>query len=1347
MLSPYRWLMRSMFPANALRRTRRNVLPLVESLESRQLLTNIFSEGFEGAFPGANWTVVSSQGRGWDDNDNTFNSGSWCGFAADFTNGTDGLDYVNSMDTTMTQVVDLTNFRNVSLTYFDVFNTESGFDGLTVTISKGGISTTTALESGFNFTWTQHTVAVPEALWGQSGVSIQFKFHSDGSVIGSNGGFQKGVWVDDISLDGTLDAGFPTSTITVPQGTNLELNQFGNITRSDAITSAGDRDFYGLGIDTAGNYTFTVDGGAGFDAQLRIYDANGNALTGILDSTGSGGSESVTLNLANSGQACYLVVGGFTTSTGSYTLSVNGPSSSPVSEFPAFPTFTASDNSTISFAGDRDYFSFVAPADTSTLTLTLNNSANLDGVINLFDSSGVNLGRSDSGGSGTTETLSSVSITPGNTYVLMVSGFSMSEGSAASEAYDFVIDFNPDNVGNPPATISVPDGPNLRLNQFGDISGFGGSIGSTTEFDIYGFGVETTGAYTITAGNGIDTQLRVYDSNGVAIAATVDGDTQANNGETTTVNLTAGQTCYFVVGGFSTITGNYTVSVDGPPVSVAASSFPSPNYFLSGSDGIQYAGDRDYFNITAPVGTTTLTIIMNPSAGLDGVITLFDSTGVKLTQRDSAFAGGAETISSFAVTAGQNYYVLFSGFDLTEGSTAAENYSYSIDFGPDLVDTNVAPTIPAGQVLPIPENSATNTVVGTVVANDANSTAPNNTLTYQIISQSPSTQFSINSATGQVTYVGPGALNFEITSQYTISVKVTDGGAGFLNTTQNVTISVTDVNEAPTIPAGQTLQVLENSAVNTVVGNVTANDPDSAAPNNTLTYSIVSGNPSNPFSINSATGQVTVANPAALNFESSPQFTLQVKVTDGGAGSLNVTQSVVINLIDANDAPSIPAGQILSVPENSNAGATVGTVTASDPDTTAPNKTLSYSITGGNTNSAFTINPGTGAITVNNSAQLDFEATPSFNLTITVTDGGSLQANQGVTVNLTNVNEPPVIAAGQSFSLPENSPVATLAGDVIASDPDANKATTFSITGGNTGNAFVIDSSTGSITVNTASAINFETNPVFNLVVKATDSGNLTDTKTVTITLTDVNEAPTITAGQTFSLPENSAAGFNVGTVVASDPDSTAPNNSKTFSISGGNTGNAFNINTITGAISVNSAAAVDFETTPSFSLSITVTDGGSLTATQTVTVNLTNVNEAPVLGAPGASPTFVGKTKTPVKVFPTITVSDPDGATDLASITITVSIPAGKKKFDIISPTSAGALGSLSGSFLSGDVTITLNNGVTAAQVQNFLRSITFSSSKASLKTLTRDFTVSVTDKAGATSNFVGQTVLVRKK
>ena len=64
----------------------------------------------------------------------------------------------------------------------------------------------------------------------------------------------------------------------------------------------------------------------------------------------------------------------------------------------------------------------------------------------------------------------------------------------------------------------------------------------------------------------------------------------------------------------------------------------------------------------------------------------------------------------------------------------------------------------------------------------------------------------------------------------------------------------------------------------------------------------------------------------------------------------------------------------------------MGTVVASDPDA---GDTLTYAITGGNTGGAFTINPSTGEITVNNSAALDFETTPSFNLTVAVTDSGT----------------------------------------------------------------------------------------------------------------------------------------------------------------------------------------------------------------------------------------------------------------------------------------------------------------------------------------------------------------------
>ena len=86
-----------------------------------------------------------------------------------------------------------------------------------------------------------------------------------------------------------------------------------------------------------------------------------------------------------------------------------------------------------------------------------------------------------------------------------------------------------------------------------------------------------------------------------------------------------------------------------------------------------------------------------------------------------------------------------------------------------------------------------------------------------------------------------------------------------------------------------------------------------------------------------------------------------------------------------------------------------------------------------------------------------------------------------------------------------------------------------------------------------------------------------------------------------------------MGTVAASDPDA---GDTLTYAITGGNTGGAFAINAATGEVTVNNSAALNFETNPTFSLTVEVTDAGTpgLTDTATVTINLNNVNESPVV-------------------------------------------------------------------------------------------------------------------------------------
>ncbi len=113
---------------------------------------------------------------------------------------------------------------------------------------------------------------------------------------------------------------------------------------------------------------------------------------------------------------------------------------------------------------------------------------------------------------------------------------------------------------------------------------------------------------------------------------------------------------------------------------------------------------------------------------------------------------------------------------------------------------------------------------------------------------------------------------------------------------------------------------------------------------------------------------------------------------------------------------------------------------------------------------------------------------------------GAYTETATVTVNLNDLNEPPVIA-DQSFSVNENAPRDTVAGTVLFSDPDPDRLTV-SITGGNTGNTFIINPSGQIIVYN---AIDHETMGCYTLTIYVSD-GEYSDTANITLTVNDLNE-------------------------------------------------------------------------------------------------------------------------------------------------------------------------------------------------------------------------------------------------
>jgi len=521
----------------------------------------------------------------------------------------------------------------------------------------------------------------------------------------------------------------------------------------------------------------------------------------------------------------------------------------------------------------------------------------------------------------------------------------------------------------------------------------------------------------------------------------------------------------------------------------------------------------------------------------------------------------------------------------------------------NLNDINEVPEI-SDQSFELNENSPNGQEFGTLVATD-----PDNgqSLTYSIIDGNIDNAFNIGSSSGILSVSNRIALNFEVNPVFNLIVQVQDDGTGNLTDEGAITVTLNDVNEVPVI-FEQSFVIEETIGNGEFVGSVIATDPDVGQ---TLGFSIIGGNPENVFQIDQVSGEITIADNSALDFNTNPVYYLIVQVQDDGQGNLENQAVISVSPLDVNQVPNI-TNQSFSIEENSPVGQEVGQVIASDPDI---GQTLTYSIISGNTDNTFLIGSTSGILSVANSTILNYEENQAFDLIVQVQDDGvgTLTNQASVTVNLTDINEVPEIN-DQTYVIDENSSDGVQVGTVIATDPDNGQTLAYSIIAGNTDNAFQLDPVSGMMAVATSSVLDFETYPDFNITIEVQDNGNgnLSDQATITVNLNDINEAPTIN-DESFALDENSPNGQQLGTLIATDPDN---GQTLTYNIISGNTNNAFELGSTSGILSINNTITLDFESNPVFILTIEVHDNGlgSLNDQATVTVNLNDINEDPII-------------------------------------------------------------------------------------------------------------------------------------
>jgi putative intracellular protease/amidase len=160
-----------------------------------------------------------------------------------------------------------------------------------------------------------------------------------------------------------------------------------------------------------------------------------------------------------------------------------------------------------------------------------------------------------------------------------------------------------------------------------------------------------------------------------------------------------------------------------------------------------------------------------------------------------------------------------------------------------------------------------------------------------------------NTVPGQYGVAGT-AIDDVVVDGRVITAENWDSALAFGDTIADLVIAAAEanaqpVNQAP-IANDAVFQISENSALGAFTGQVVASDPDAGQ---ALTYSIVSGNTAGAFAINAATGAITVANAAAIDFETNPVFALHVQVSDDAADSLSDTAIITVELQDVVEAP------------------------------------------------------------------------------------------------------------------------------------------------------------------------------------------------------------------------------------------------------------------------------------------------------------------------------------------------------------------------------------------------------------------------------------------------------------
>ncbi|MBI3409188.1 MAG: tandem-95 repeat protein [Planctomycetes bacterium] len=750
--------------------------------------------------------------------------------------------------------------------------------------------------------------------------------------------------------------------------------------------------------------------------------------------------------------------------------------------------------------------------------------------------------------------------------------------------------------GTPPYVGSFrPDG---LLADFNSEDAFGEWQLIIDDWGFYGFNDGTLNSWSVTIRakgppppptnnppNAVNDSATTLEDTAVSIPVLAN-DSDPDNDPLTVTGVTQGQK------GSVVISPNNTVTY-------------SPNANANGADSFQYTiSDGRGGTATATVNVTITPANDAPLAVNDSVTTLEDTAAtVAVLANDSDPDGDPLTVTG--VTQGTKGSVVINAnntvtYSPNSNVNGADSFQYTISDGHGGTATaTVNVTITPVNDAPVAVNDSTSTledtaVTVTVLANDSD--PDGDALSVIGVTQGAKGSVIIN-ANNTVTYLPNTNLNGADSFQYTIS----DGHGG--TATATVSISITPVNDPP-LAVNDPVTTLEDTAVTVAV---LANDSDPDG--NALSVIGVTQGTKGSVVIN-ADNTVTYSPNANVNGADSFQYT----ISDGRGGTASA--AVTVTITPVNDPP----------------------VAVNDPATTLENVSVTIAVLAndsdpdGDALSVTGVTQGTkGSVvidadnTVTYSPNTNVSGADSFQYTISDGHGGT--ATAAVNVTITPVNNPPLATNDPVTTLEDTAvTVAVLAND---SDPDGDTLTVTQVTQG----------ANGSVVINADNTVTYSPNANVNgadsFQYTISDGHGGTATATVNVTITPVNDSPVAVNDPTTTLEDTAVT----VAVLANDSDPDGDSLLVTQVTQGTKGSVVINAdNTVSYSPNSNANGADSFQ--------YTISDGHGGTATATVNVTITPVNDPPV----AVNDPVTTLEDTAMKVAVLANDSDPDG--DSLSVT-----------------------------------------------------------------------------------------------